>query len=351
MNNIREFPQSNTSHDQASTWIARFDRGLSAEEEDEFKTWLAECDENHNVFMKMAKLWDQMDALSKLADICPDAARSSLSWQRYSFSMAAALILAIAVIGWSYIGTQDREMPAADTTVASQNVYETEIGEQSTFRLMDGTRIVLNTNSRVSVNYMTNNRFLYLERGEMHVSVAQDRSRPLSVVVGDRVIQAVGTEFNVEITGEQSIELVVTEGVVMVGILDQQTEATISEEPLVLTPSSKLVAAGQEVVIKPVDDELEAVETETMDSDEIAVKLSWREGNLIFRGESLEEAVSEVGRYTAVQFVFMDEDSKKVRVAGLFKAGDVDGLLTALRQNFNISYEWVGDDKIVLSGN
>ena len=60
--------------------------------------------------------------------------------------------------------------------------------------------------------------------------------------------------------------------------------------------------------------------------------------------------MSEVGRYTEVQFIFLDEESKKVRVAGLFKAGDVDGLLAALRQNFNISYEWVADDKITLSG-
>jgi transmembrane sensor len=215
---------------------------------------------------------------------------------------------------------------------------------------MDGTQIMLNTNSRVSVNYTTNNRFLYLERGEMHVSVAHDLSRPLSVIVGGRVVQAVGTEFNIEITGEHSIELVVTEGVVMVGILERPIDGTASQEPLILTPLSALVAAGQEVVIDSTDDAPEAVVTKAIDSDEIAVKLSWREGNLIFRGESLEDAVLEIGRYTEVQFVFLDEESKKIRVAGLFKAGDVDGLLTALRQNFNISYEWVADDKIVLSG-
>jgi transmembrane sensor len=184
----------------------------------------------------------------------------------------------------------------------------------------------------------------------MHVSVAHDLSRPLSVIVGGRVVQAVGTEFNIEITGENSIELVVTEGVVMVGILDRPIDETASQEPLILTPSSALVSAGQEVVIDSTDDALEAVVAEAIDSDEIAVKLSWREGNLIFRGESLEDAVLEIGRYTEVQFVFLDEESKKIRVAGLFKAGDVDGLLTALRQNFNISYEWVADDKIVLSG-
>ena len=44
----------------------------------------------------------------------------------------------------------------------------------------------------------------------------------------------------------------------------------------------------------------------------------------------------------------MDEESKKEQVAGLFKAGDVDALLAVLRKSFNISYEWVGDDKVAL---
>ena len=45
----------------------------------------------------------------------------------------------------------------------------------------------------------------------------------------------------------------------------------------------------------------------------------------------------------------MDEDAKRIRVVGLIKAGDVSGLLSVLRANFNITYERVGEDKIVLS--
>ncbi len=77
--------------------------------------------------------------------------------------------------------------------------------------------------------------------------------------------------------------------------------------------------------------------------------MSWRQGNLIFRGESLEDAVAEIGRYTTVEFVILDDDLRKVRIAGLFKAGDVDGLLATLRENFNISYQHTGDGKIVLT--
>lgn len=353
MSNIYEMPNSNASYDEASAWIAKLDKGLSEKEQDELQAWLDASADNHTTFLKMAELWDRMDALAKLAEICPPAIhaprRSTRFWPiTTTAAMAASALAAIALLTWMSPAVQ-QDPPVAAVTAAA-DIYETAVGEQASYDLVDGTRIVLNTNSRVTVSYTTSNRLLELQRGEMHINVARDTARPLSVLVGDRVVQAVGTEFNIEISGEQRIELVVSEGVVMVGISAAPPHAGSPAAPLVLTQNATPVAAGQEVVIDANDDPAEPVAADAIDIDDIAVKLSWRDGNLIFRGESLEEAVSEVGRYTEVQFIFLDEASKKVRVAGLFKAGDVDGLLAALRQNFNISYEWVADDKIALSG-
>ena len=81
---------------------------------------------------------------------------------------------------------------------------------------------------------------------------------------------------------------------------------------------------------------------------DIAAQLSWRDGNLIFRGESLEQALAEITRYTSVEFEVMDERIKQERIAGLFKAGDVDGLLATLTRNFNIESERLDDNKILL---
>jgi len=349
MNKAGKIRTDSEGSDRASDWIAMLDRGFTEREEMQFKAWLFESDENYSVFMTMASLWDRMDALSRLADILPESPKTTYQLRRYALPIAASIAMAAFLALWGLTDLGSNEVPV--NRVANEaRTYETGIGGRSSFELSDGTKIVLNTNSRVKVQYTNSNRFLYLERGEIHVNVAHDSERPLSVMVGDRFVQAVGTEFNVEITDDESIELVVTEGVVMVGVVKAGIVDKVSIEPIMLKPSSALVAAGQEVVIKTDNDSTDDVQAEEIDADEIAVKLSWREGNLIFRGESLEVAISEVGRYTAVQFVFLDEESKKVRVAGLFKAGDVDGLLTALRQNFDISYEWVADNKILLSG-
>jgi transmembrane sensor len=95
------------------------------------------------------------------------------------------------------------------------------------------------------------------------------------------------------------------------------------------------------------DDDSESLDT--LEPEEIEVQLSWREGNLIFDGESLHQAVSEISRYTTVEFVFVDEDLQRIRVAGLFKAGDLTGFLASLRANFDIAYEQVNDNTILLS--
>ena len=353
MSNIHELPNGNRPYDEASLWIAKVDKGLSAQDETDLKAWLIASDANHATFMKMAKLWDRMDVLAKLAEICPDAAKVPSRSQRYAWpltAVAASVLVAGAVAFWMFPGSGTREATGPVTVAVAADVYQTAIGEQAAHTLADGSRLVLNTNSRVTVTYSAGNRLLHLEQGEIHLTVARDKARPLSVRVGPRVVQAVGTEFNIEITREQRIELMVTEGVVLVGIVEGAVDEGNPEAPLVLAQAATLVAAGQAVTIDNGADPAAPLVTDTLDTKDIAVKLSWREGNLIFRGESLEEAVSEVERYTEVQFIFLDEESKKVRVAGLFKAGDVDGLLAALRQNFNITYEWVADDTITLSG-
>lgn len=351
MSNIRQFPTHNDGRlEEAGDWIAAIERGLTEEEEQELGAWMASDKANHGAIMELAELWDDMDALTRLSDLFPEPrAQRRFPSNRAVLATAASVVIALAL--FAVFRGAEFEAPVRDDAnlTAESAIYETAIGQQASHELSDGTVVLLNTNSRVRVDFTATNRMLILDRGEIHVNVAHDPDRRLSVMVGNKVVQAVGTEFNVEITHDQSIELVVTEGVVMVGVIDTPIDELPPDAPLLLTQSSSIVGAGEEALISADDSLAETVDAERIESDEIAVKLSWREGNLIFRGESLEEAVYEASRYTAVEFVFLDEDAKKVSVAGLFKAGDVDGLLASLRDHFNITYEWQGDDKILLS--
>ncbi len=88
---------------------------------------------------------------------------------------------------------------------------------------------------------------------------------------------------------------------------------------------------------------------DVVEPEEIEVELSWRDGNLVFRGESLAEAAAEVGRYTTVEFLILGDDLRNTRVAGRFKAGDVSGFLANLKANFNVVYKRVDERTIQVS--
>ena len=345
MKNIHEFPIVDKSFDEASIWVARMDRGLTADDEQALKRWLSESDDNRSVLLGMTNLWDRMDTVSRLSDIFPHTTEQQRKSVRLPLGLAASLV--VAVVGL-WVGTalyQATDSVQAVTAPATY-VYETAIGEQAAVVLPDGTQVTLNTNSLIRVSYTEERRLVTLERGEIHVQVSHDPARRFSVIVNDRVVQAVGTEFNIKITSDQSIELLVTDGIVIVGILEDAASGDRPDTPVIVPPSAVSVSAGQAITLASSEEELRTIEVE---SEEVEVRLSWTEGNLIFRGESLEEAMAEIGRYTSVEFRFLDEESKKVRVAGLFQTGDVDGLLSALREYFNISYDRIDDGTILLS--
>ena len=72
---------------------------------------------------------------------------------------------------------------------------------------------------------------------------------------------------------------------------------------------------------------------------------------LVFQGEPAETMLAEVGRYTTSEFMLADRELAQVRVAGYFRAGDIEGLLAAsrLRDNFRIESQLIGERVVLRS--
>lgn len=354
MTNIYQFSSDSQRFDEASLWISKIDKGLSRKEEAALEKWLAQSKQNQQVFLEMAELWDKGNVLSRLTDLFPQPVehKNDISWP--SIAVAASLI---AVVFSLFLTMPEMSIPGISkpkpemkiVSVHQKDFYQTAIGEQSTVNLPDGTQITLNTNTQVKVSYTDRHRFLILEHGELHVDVAHDELRPLSVIAGAQIVQAIGTAFNIELHSDQRIELVVTEGKVRVGTHGNIVDSTVSAyhdelSSIAFSDSSRAVSEGHQLILGDPEEDVEIAEPA-----EIKAKLSWRDGNLIFRGESLDEAIREISRYTSVRFVFNDRKIKKKKVVGLFKAGDVNGLLETLEHNFDIpvSYQYA-EGKVLL---
>lgn len=335
--------------EQACEWIARIDRELQTEEKQALQQWLAASAFNQQTLFEVAKLWDKMDALSRLSALFP-AVEPKISQQRRPLTglamaaSAAAVLLLGALLYRGNLNPLDAE--PASAVVAMQATYQTRVGENNTIELPDKSKLVLNTNSFVVVRYSAGARVIELQRGEINIDVAHDTSRPLSVIAGGKIIQAVGTAFNVDLR-QDHVELIVTDGKVLVGSNSDKDLPTAQTLAKRLPKSSLAISKGERVDLDPRGKTREQVQK--IDAVELAASLSWRSGNLIFRGENLQDALAEISRYTDIQFELADDAKlKTIHVAGMFKTGDVDGLLEVFRSNFNISHERLSGDKILL---
>jgi transmembrane sensor len=329
--------------DEASLWITRLDRGLSEQEQVALKVWLQASQTHVDIFMQLVKLWDKMESLSQLSELFPHKPQHLPNNKISIFAWAASFIFASLISVSLWLNADIFFGQDTIQVVQFNSDYETKIGEQSTFFLQDKTKIKLNTNSLVRVTYTDKQRVFELLRGEMHVVVAHNKRKPLSVYAGTSIIQAVGTSFNVEL-GSQQVELIVTDGKVLVSDINSQTVEPLKLKNVYLSPKSFAVNKGQKAQLK-------ASNTRIIGSDKgkLASDLAWQQGNLIFRGESLFDAMQEVSRYTNYQFDFGDEDTKSLQIAGLFKTSDISGLLAALESNFNVVFKKMSSNKIRLS--
>jgi len=362
MNTITPMFPDDERLEAASRWVLKIDEGaISASDKATFRTWLNESPKNGDVLLEVASVWDKTDALACLADIFPREITSNqpepAPWYRpLASGVAVAASLAVLVIATVLFLPRHETARVSERPDLTQTaMYETSIGEKETVLLPDGSEVVLNTNSQVSLTFSPSARVLHLKRGEILLRVTSDPERPLSVIAANRIVQAIGTEFTVEITESQQVEVMVTEGKVVVGVQPKamgipgganNIDAPLGSPPALAQREENIVSAGEEVILS----ENDTVKT-PVTADDIEVKLSWNKGRLIFRSEPLEKALQEVERYTTVEFVLLDEALKARTVSGRFRSGDVEALLTSLRLNFNITHEFESEDRILLNSN
>ncbi|MFT6734227.1 MAG: transmembrane sensor [Polaribacter sp.] len=352
---------SNKRMDEACDWITKIDRKLSRREVNSLRNWLQLDKNNLTQFMEVAKIWDKSLELNRLADIFPQETISQKPISNWAKSIAASFVLVISISlvqVMDNLTTGTKQLAVVETD--SNRILETKIGESHQYKLSDGSEIVLNTGTLAEVHFTPELRSIDLKKGEIHIDVAHDKSRPLQVKVGDKIIQAVGTAFNIQVK-DQLIELIVTDGEVIVKEILSLSFSDIQKSETDLN----IINTTLTMTTKPINDTLMSVSKgEKIDLSmqgivkekvikvqpiEIVASLSWRQGNLVFRGESLQEAMDEISRYSNIH-IQLDNDPKleKIQIAGMFKTGDIDGLLGMLKTNFDIDYEHKANDTIYL---
>ena len=261
----------------------------------------------------------------------PDASsfKPKPSFKPLRWAVAITVILAVGVTFY-----------ARNTQLLWANQYSTAVGELDTVSLADGSRVTLNTDTRIHVDLSDKERRIDLRRGEAFFVVAKDATRPFVVYADDKRVTAVGTQFSVRRDADD-IQVVVTEGRVKL----EQASTVLELSKLVGRPDRPATALAAGAIARTAKSDVFVQEGSAPDAEQ---RLSWRNGYLVFEATPLADAVAEFNRYSARKIVIDDPSLSALRISGNFRSSNSDAFLWLLKAGFHVQIE-EGEDRVHLN--
>ncbi len=332
---------------QASNWVIKQFKGFTPEEQDAFFDWLAADPENEECFAECKSVWKGLDLLAEwrpehsskpnpdLLDR-PARPRRRKVAVRWLWGCGLAACAALAAVLWAPLSTSpELEVTRLAGGVAAQGYQR--------HRLEEGSVIELNRGAQAGVRLDGETRWVELERGEAHFTIAKDR-RPFVVTAKGVLVQAVGTVFNVRIE-DDSVDVLVTEGQVRVGALIPGRKGRQLVEPDSLL--AELNAGHRSVVGTSRQKQETSIVSVT--NEEIERELSWLEELLDFRDAPLSAIVMEFNRRNSRKLVIDDPAIGDLRLTAAIRPHNIDGLVELLELTTAVRATKVDDSIVVLS--
>ncbi len=224
------------------------------------------------------------------------------------YGMAAACALIALVVGWS------ANAHLTNSTLSTHaSTYSTANGERATIRLPDGSRVVLNVGSRLTVpgTYTTGNRTVQLD-GEALFIVEHEERHPFVVVAGPSITRVLGTSFVVRhYRDDSTVQVAVRDGKVAVA----NAIVTAAERVEVTASGAGVVHAIQ------------------------GNPFSFERGVLSLAHMPLREAIGELNRWYDADIRLADESLGRAIVGGQFPAGSVLELTEQLTAGLDVQIE------------
>ncbi len=342
MDKIHPFTAQTEIEEQAADWLVRLDGDQPPTEQEmaELKQWINRSPVHREQLRRLTQFWHRANILTELSFPLADSQRPQGLWdrlkQQYTQSWSAPVLAGAAMLLSLAVGLL--LLYPSSSGVSGNGIYETRIGEQNTITLVDGSVIQLNTNSQLQVDYIDNQRNVMLIAGEAHFEVAKDKRRPFSVQAGEGSVRAVGTAFSVRLN-QQALKVIVTEGKVAL----EESSQSIEKTP------RGFLHQGQAVEFSPLSEANIDDQIQELNKQDIEKQLAWRNGLLLFDGETLRQVIDEVNRYTKLNIEIIDSEVADISIGGQFRVGEIDAMLTVLEHSFNVDVRRPDVDTVQLA--
>jgi transmembrane sensor len=315
---------------EAAVWVARLHGpSRSRAMERECLAWQATSPAHRHAFERCTETWMDVPRVTVAGAYAAGSATSAAAarlgpspeaptaGRRLGLGLALAAVVTAAGVIWQ---------PWRD-----MGTYRTGVGGLQVVVLDDGTRLSLNTDTRVRVEFTAARRSVRVERGEALFEVAKDAKpvhRPFVVRVAASEVVALGTVFAVRMTQlagiNDAVAVTLIEGQVS---LRPAADAAAGE----VAPAQALtLAPGERVrLLKPAGSTAPA--QQQTDRPRLEQVMAWKRSEALFENASLTDAVAEMNRYSRTPIVLTDElTSAEWRISGQYRAGDNPGFARAV---------------------
>lgn len=314
-------PLSNSARAEAAVWVARLhSSSRSRALESGLGKWLKADPAHARAFELATEAWEiggsiPGAAVPRMADPFVEEPPRTHVGTRYLAIAATVLVVLVSTLFYL-----KQQTPPISTAV----------GEQRMLTLTDGTRIFLNTDTRLFVQEDAAQRRVSLARGEALFDVAKDPHRPFVVTAGGKEVVALGTLFVVR-RDTQKLTVTLVEGKVAVSPISSpplenaENTAQPGKAKTVLTPGQRLTFVSRE--------------PPKLDEPAIDKVTAWRRGEVILDKTRLQDAVDELNRYSAVKVIIDDPAAADILVSGIFRAGDSARFAQAVSETYHLAVE------------
>jgi len=301
------------AQEEAAEWLARLgSQPISTKTVREFRDW-RDDPANDAAYEEAEAFWDASGAqaadpeIMRMTQAALDRGARRAGWLAWLKGprLAGMAALASLVVAGSGVLVANQLYP----------IYATQDVEQKVVRLEDGSRVHLNVDSQVRVDFRGDERRIRLTRGEAFFDVAHDTARPFVVEAVGAQVRALGTKFDVR---RQDAELKVT---LLQGAV--QVTPNPGAKPVVLAPNEQVLVRRGGKLRKITDD--------------AARTTSWTTGRLVFRNTPLAAAVAEVNRYSDQKVEIRGADLGSRPVSGFFDVGDSESFARGVADLFDLS--------------
>lgn len=294
---------------EAAAWLARLHRPQrSPEDEAGFRRWLAEQPTHARAWELASAMWETAQRIP-LSALTPNGEVTRSRWRRRGWHLMLATALASIII-------------ASMLPLFTNPQVKTTVGEQRVMTLDDGSRVIMNTATRIVVRYTEQSRRVLLREGEAMFEVAKNLHRPFVVEVDGREIMALGTAFVVRRDRER-VAVTLVEGRIAIAPITLATLAPVSTLD-VLEPGERLTFVDHEAP--------------TRDRPPLDSVTAWQRGVAIFDNTPLLDATMEMNRYNSGTSLRVDDSEiRTLAVSGVFRLGDSGSFARAVAQGYGLT--------------